>query len=318
MIREVRVGSSWLVRTAVVAVGLVAVATGTAPAADPAKPAQTFVGTVKGGHASARLAIVVKDGEFVAYVCSQDEDFNKANSAWFRGKVADGIIEAANDDKRTLKGKIADKAATLTLSGEKGDLTVDAAIVAADAVAGLYREDAEVEDQIYVAGWIVDQDGTVAGAVRGKQVATPKPPAPVTGPKDVAKVAAPVGTGATAIALKPNKVAAPALDKFRVTSVKNLGNTVGDDSTDRIEVKWDIKPDIAPSVKEYLIDLTVTFGDGTTSSKSKTVTGTARSAEVRVEFKSTTPTKSFNVRITAIPKDPEFGTFRTAVKSGNF
>ncbi len=108
------------------------------------------------------------------------------------------------------------------------------------------------------------------------------------------------------------------LSQFRVTSVKNLGNNVGDDSTDRIEVQWGISNKVANEVKEYIVQVTVTYGDGTTNSNSKTVSGTARSAEVRVLFKSTTPTKSFDVKITAVPKAVEFGTVRTARKSGNF
>lgn len=303
----------------VVAVLAVAFGSATVPAADQAPaPAKVYVGTVKGGHATARVAVVVKDGEFVAYVCSREEEFNAANSGWFRGKVTAAGIDAAADDKRTLKGKLGDKSATLTVGGGKAELTAELALVAADAVAGLYRDEAEVDGQLYVAGWIIDEKGEVAGSVRGKTVATPKAVPAVATPKDAAKIAAPVGTGPTAVALQPGKVVAPAVAQFRVTSVKNLGNNVGDDSTDRIEVKWEIKPELAEKVKEYLVDVTVTYGDGTTSAKSKTAAGSARSTEVRVPFKSTTPTKSFVVRITAIPKDPEFGTFRTATKSGNF
>jgi hypothetical protein len=313
MSREFRLGRCFA--------GLVVAVTAawTAAAAAPAKPSQVYVGTVKGGHASARLALVVNDGEFVAYVCGHDEDFNKANATWFRGKVTGGAIDASNDEKRTLKGTVADKKATLTLGGGKTDLTAEVTLVAADAVAGLYRDEAEVDDQTYTAGWIVDQDGTIAGAVRGpKQVATPKLPSAAATPKDVAKAAAPVGSGATAVSLQPAKLASPVLVNFRVTSVKNLGNTVGDDSTERIEIKWDIKNDIAPTVKEYIVQLTVTYGDGTTNSASKTVPGADRAAILRTVFKSSTPTKSFNVRLTAVPKDLEFGTVRTATKTGNF
>lgn len=302
----------------VVAVLAVAFGSATAPAADPAPaPAKVYVGTVKGGHATARVAVVVQDGEFVAYVCSRDEEFNAANAGWFRGKVTAAGINVSNPDDWTIKGKVEEKSASLTIACGKTQMTADAALVAADAVAGLYRDEAEVDGQVYVAGWIIDEKGEVAGSVRGKTVATPKAVPAVATPKDAAKIAAPVGTGPTAVALKPGK-AVPVLDGFRVTSVKNLGNNVGDDSTERIEVKWDIKPEFGAKVKEYLVDVVVTYGDGTTSAKSKTAASSARATEVRVPFKSTTPTKSFVVRITAIPKDPEFGTFRTATKSGNF
>jgi hypothetical protein len=128
---------------------------------------------------------------------------------------------------------------------------------------------------------------------------------------------------AVAVVVTPAEAAKPAgivpvASQFRITSVKNLGNTVGDDSTDRIEVKWDIANNIAGQVKEYIVEVKVVYGDGTSESRGKTVSNSARSAEVRVPFKSTSPTKSFDVKLTAVPKDLEFGTLRTAKKAGNF
>lgn len=288
-------------------------------AAEKPTHGEMYVGDVKGGHASARFAIVVGDGEFVAYLCSQDDDFNKTHATWFRGKVENGTIEASNDDKRTLKGKIQDKSATFTIGGAKSDLTATALHVPHDGVSGLYRDEADIAGEFTVAGWIIDEKGNVAGAIRGpKTVSTPKLPSNVRTPKDVAKISAPAGTGANAVPLKANKLQQAQFALFRITSVKNLGNNVGDDSTDRIEVKWDISRNAAQDVKEYIVEVRVTYGDGTTDSKGKNVDASARSAEVRVAFKSNTPTKSFNVKLTAVPKNLETGTLRTAVKSGNF
>src|SRR3954470_22583780 len=90
------------------AVVLTLLAVGGAGAAQPgkARPATTFIGTLP-AETPARVAIVVEGDAFIAYACGQTNDFNKAASAWFKGTVKNGRIEATVGDKK-LSAAIAD------------------------------------------------------------------------------------------------------------------------------------------------------------------------------------------------------------------
>src|SRR5205085_8773416 len=101
---------------------------------------------------------------------------------WVRGPVAGGRFEAASPDgSMTLAGAVRGDRAEGTVTCKAGALTFSAALGRIEeTLAGLYRAEEKDDDQDYVAGWVVDEDGNVAGAVqdrKNKQVLTPKPKA---------------------------------------------------------------------------------------------------------------------------------------------
>jgi hypothetical protein len=148
-----------------------------------AADATTYIG-VLAAEPPALIAVVVEGETFLAYACGKTDEFNQAHSAWFKGKVENGLMEATAGEK------------TFTASLEKGtvrgSLGTDgrakefaAKPVAATAIAGLYRATREVDGDTLVFGWIVDAKHRVAGGCQGKkrkavalQPAAPLPPPP--------------------------------------------------------------------------------------------------------------------------------------------
>lgn len=159
-------------------------------AAQPAK-STTFVGPVDGDAKSLRrIAIVVQDNQFVAYVCSKDEEFNKGYSRWLKGSVKDGKI-AATEEGLTVQGELQDGRFNGTVTGKDAKpLGFRAAAIVRSPVAGLYRATDKVKDAEFVVGWIVDGLHNVVGSCRNKktgaqqvlQPAAPLPPPPAQQP----------------------------------------------------------------------------------------------------------------------------------------
>lgn len=149
-----------------------------------AADATTYIGVLP-AEPPARIAVVVEGDTFLAYACGQTDEFNQAHSAWFKGKVSKGRLEATVGDKTFT--------ATLDKAAVRGSLTTDggrgkeftAKPVPATAIAGLYRATREVDGDPLVFGWIVDAKHQVAGGCQGKkrkafalQPAAPLPPPP--------------------------------------------------------------------------------------------------------------------------------------------
>jgi len=148
------------------AAALFLVAALTAPARAEAPP-RTFVGELVGGPRSARIALVVHGDDVTAYACSQDDEFNKAHSQWFQGKLKDGAVEAS-EAGNTLKARPKGDSVEGTLTGtDRKELSFVAA--RAKGVAGLYRGEDRFGDEDFVAGWIVDQRHDVVGSCRGRK-----------------------------------------------------------------------------------------------------------------------------------------------------
>src|SRR5262249_61205106 len=57
---------------------------------EKAPEVRTFIGPLEGAPRSARIGVVTDGAEFVAYICSQDADFNQNFSKWLKGPVGDG------------------------------------------------------------------------------------------------------------------------------------------------------------------------------------------------------------------------------------
>lgn len=137
---------------------------------DGSAPAKTFVGPVTGAVESARVGVVADGTNFMLYVCSTDETFNKTSARWARGPVANGVCEGKSPD-----GAMAVKAA-VAADTVKGTLTVAGKAMAFTATladertyAGLYRCEEKDGAFDYVAGWVVDEADFVAGNVQNRQ-----------------------------------------------------------------------------------------------------------------------------------------------------
>jgi hypothetical protein len=131
--------------------------TATPYAAAPAKA--TYAGKSNGGGAT--IAIVVYNGQVIAYVCN-----GSTIDAWFSGP-------ASSDGKVTLTGK---NNATLTAAYGVGQMTGDVTAhgtdfnfgvdtVSKSSGAGLYQTTAKVGGETVKAGWIVLDDGTQIGSI---------------------------------------------------------------------------------------------------------------------------------------------------------
>lgn len=131
--------------------------------------AHTFVGTLAGAADSARIGIVCDDKNFLVYVCSQDAAFNADHAAWFKG-ARNGDSLAATNGARNFKAAItAERAAGEITSGGK-TFTFTAKNCDNHVVAGLYRAEDTDDNQKCVFGWVVDEDGTVAGGLQRQNV----------------------------------------------------------------------------------------------------------------------------------------------------
>src|SRR5438874_1127124 len=64
---------------------------------DKNSAARTFIGALEGAPGNARIALVMQDGGFVAYACSQDAELNRSCSRWFTGNVEEGMVRATTD-----------------------------------------------------------------------------------------------------------------------------------------------------------------------------------------------------------------------------
>lgn len=147
------------------------------PAAEPPSPPPAttapaekfraaYAGRVKGGAAS--IAIAVRDGGAVAYLCD-----GRRLEAWMLGTASGGKLSLSGPDGASLTGSYdADSAAgSVTAGGRKWSLD----IAAAKKPSGLYRSTAQVRGARVVAGWIVLPGGDQVGMVDTGGVEEPAP-----------------------------------------------------------------------------------------------------------------------------------------------
>ncbi|HVJ80814.1 MAG TPA: hypothetical protein VNC50_07060, partial [Planctomycetia bacterium] len=129
--------------------------------------ATTFIGRLEGAPESARIAVVMKGGKFIAYACSRDAAFNQKNSVWLGGEAAAGELKSeqagvsfeAKSDGRSLAG-------TLRQGGESLAFT---AKPAKRQAAGLYRATDSIGGADFVLGWIVDDEFAAVGSCTNKK-----------------------------------------------------------------------------------------------------------------------------------------------------
>jgi serine/threonine protein kinase, bacterial len=138
-----------------------------APAAAPPEKFQAaYAGRVKGGAAS--IAIAVRDGGAVAYLCD-----GRRLEAWLLGTASGGQLKLSGPDGASLTGSYdRDSAAgTVTAAGRTWSLDIRVA----KKPSGLYRATAQVRGAQVVAGWIVLPGGDQVGMVDTGGVEQPAP-----------------------------------------------------------------------------------------------------------------------------------------------
>lgn len=131
----------------------------------PTFPA-TYAGRINGGGAT--IAIAVRDGEAVAYVC----DGHRVE-AWLSGTAVNGKLNLTGRGRASLTGVHDDKlaAGSATINGQRWQFRAPLVL----PPSGLYRAAADVRNADVVAGWIVLADGTQVGIVTtdGKPTSAP-------------------------------------------------------------------------------------------------------------------------------------------------
>ncbi len=114
----------------------------------------------------------------VAFITDGSQNHQATFAQWFRGSVANGVVDATAPAKTgadrlqaTLTGDTA--TGTVTLANSKSIAFTAHAVSTTDQTAGLYRGEREVSSQHYIAGWIVLPAASATG--------TPTPSATSTG-----------------------------------------------------------------------------------------------------------------------------------------
>jgi hypothetical protein len=131
--------------------------TATPYAAAPAKA--TYAG--KSNNGGATIAIVVYNGQVIAYVCN-----GSTIDAWFSGPASsDGKVTLTGKDNATLTAAygVGEMTGDVTAHGTDFDFGVDT--VSKSSGAGLYQTTAKVGGDTVKAGWIVLDDGTQIGSI---------------------------------------------------------------------------------------------------------------------------------------------------------
>jgi hypothetical protein len=131
--------------------------TATPYAAAPAKA--TYAGKSNSGGAT--IAIVVYNGQVIAYVCN-----GSTIDAWFSGPASsDGKVTLTGKDNATLTAAygVGQMTGDVTAHGTDFDFGVDT--VSKSSGAGLYQTTAKVGGDTVKAGWIVLDDGTQIGSL---------------------------------------------------------------------------------------------------------------------------------------------------------
>jgi hypothetical protein len=134
--------------------------TATPYAAAPAKA--TYAGKSNSGGAT--IAIVVYNGQVIAYVCN-----GSTIDAWFSGPASsDGKVTLTGKDNATLTAAygVGQMTGDVTAHGTDFDFGVDT--VSKSSGAGLYQTTAKVGGDTVKAGWIVLDDGTQIGSIEPK------------------------------------------------------------------------------------------------------------------------------------------------------
>jgi hypothetical protein len=139
----------------------------TTPApAVPAGPPVTYAGGVGGGGAT--IAIAVKDGQAIAYLCD-----GATAEAWLKGTAQGGKLDLTGENAN-LTGTYGNGVADGVVTAVGRDWSFSVSKV--EAPSGLYRASVDVANATIVGGWIVLVDGTQVGTQRKGGAVSPAPP----------------------------------------------------------------------------------------------------------------------------------------------
>jgi hypothetical protein len=169
-----------------------------APAPAPSAPVvaeKAYTGRSAGNEVT--VAVAVKDGKAVAYVCD-----GKKVEAWMEGTLA--------GDTLSLQGKTSSLSATVSEKATLGSVTVDGvewpfSAKGVAAPAGLYQGRGVLKRVAARVGWIVEENGNVTGLAKAGDETEPAPvidpaaPAAITVDGNTISVE-PVGGDATVVA----------------------------------------------------------------------------------------------------------------------
>jgi serine/threonine-protein kinase len=141
-----------------------------APGPEPAAPAvveAAYTGRSAGNEVT--VALAVKDGRAVAYVCD-----GKKVEAWYEGTLTgDELRLSGADGKQGIEATVTEAAAlgTVTVAGDELPFAAEGV----EAPAGLYEGRANVRGVLTRIGWIVDADGDVTGVANAGGTRRPAP-----------------------------------------------------------------------------------------------------------------------------------------------
>jgi hypothetical protein len=119
-------------------------------------PTVTYAGDVEGG--SATVAIAVKNGKAVAYLCDGDDI-----EAWLQGTAEDGQLDLRGEGNASLTGTFGNGIARGSISAEGSRFTFSAKTV--KPPSGLYRATANLRNKVATVGWVVKEDGSQTGVM---------------------------------------------------------------------------------------------------------------------------------------------------------
>ncbi|MFI7541818.1 hypothetical protein [Actinoplanes sp. NPDC049599] len=122
------------------------------PLAQRETPDGTWAGRLQPGV----LALNVKDGKAIAYLCD-----GRRTEAWLKGTARDGKLDLTGKKGAAFTGTIDKKQAVgkVTIGGRTSDVDIKAV----RKPSGLYRAATDVRGAKVVGGWIVLADGTQVG-----------------------------------------------------------------------------------------------------------------------------------------------------------
>ena len=150
----------------------------------PSAGAASYIATLDGAPASARVGIVVEDGKFKIYVCSLDDAFNLTSARWYEGELdANGSFDLTSSDGVVLKGTIQGDQFTGTLINIQAvSMAFNGTAVTSGAPAGLYRGTGQIDGQNVIVGAVISDDGSFASTTQYEgqiKFVTPVGPEPV-------------------------------------------------------------------------------------------------------------------------------------------
>jgi serine/threonine-protein kinase len=132
----------------------------TTPAAAPTTaapaPQVTYAGKVNGGGAT--IAIALKDGKAVAYLCD-----GRSTEAWLQGTAANGQLSLTGAGGASLTATYGNGLAAGTISARSREWAFSVGTVSKPS--GLYRATANVRNAEVVGGWIVLANGEQVGVL---------------------------------------------------------------------------------------------------------------------------------------------------------